>query len=41
MELAGGSFVEIECNRKKDTGNGLTTLNGESEPFHSEFFNSE
>ena len=34
-------YDEIECNRKKDTGNGLPTLNGQSEPFHSEFFNSE
>ena len=34
-------YDEIECNRNKDTGNGLPTLNGQSEPFHSEFFNSE
>ena len=34
-------YDEIECNRNKDTGNGLPTLNGQSKPFHSEFFNSE
>lgn len=34
-------YDEIECNRNKDTGNGLPTLNSQSEPFHSEFFNSE
>ena len=34
-------YDEIECNRNKDTENGLPTLNGQSEPFHSEFFNSE
>ena len=34
-------YDEIECNRKKDTGNGLPTLNGQREPFHSEFLNSE
>ena len=31
-------YDEIECNRNKDTGNGF---NSQSEPFHSEFFNSE
>ncbi|KAI4297941.1 hypothetical protein L6164_037795 [Bauhinia variegata] len=25
-------YDEIECNRNKDTGNGLPTLNGQSEP---------
>ena len=34
-------YDEIECNRNKDTGNGLPTLNGQSQPFHPEFFNSE
>ena len=36
-------YDEIECNRNKDTGNGLPTLNGQSEPFHShsELKNSE
>ena len=34
-------YDEIECNRNKDTGNGLPTLNSQSEPFHSELFNSE
>ena len=34
-------YDEIECNRNKDTGNGLSTLNGQSEPFHSELKNSE
>ena len=33
-------YDEIECNRNKDTGNGLPTLNGQSEPFHSELKNS-
>ncbi|KAI9182076.1 hypothetical protein LWI28_021821 [Acer negundo] len=31
---------EIECNRNKDTGNGLPTFNGQSEPFHSDILNS-
>ena len=35
-------YDEIECNRNKDKGNGLsTTLNGQSEPFHSELQISE
>lgn len=34
-------YDEIECNRNKDRGNGLPTLNGQSEPFHSELKNSE
>ena len=34
-------YDEIECNRNKDTGNGLPTLNSQSEPFHSELKNSE
>ena len=34
-------YDEIESNRNKDTGNGLSTLNGQSEPFHSELKNSE
>ena len=34
-------YDEIECNRNKDTGNRLPTLNGQSEPFHSELKNSE
>ncbi len=33
-------YDEIECNRKKDTGNGLPTLNGQSEPFYSDIPNS-
>ena len=33
-------YDEIECNRNKDTGNGLPTFNGQSEPFHSEILNS-
>jgi len=34
-------YEEIECNRNKDRGNELLTLNGQSEPFHSELKNSE
>ncbi|KAF1855288.1 hypothetical protein Lal_00044991 [Lupinus albus] len=34
-------YDEIECNRNKDRGNRLPTLNGQSEPFHSELQNSE
>ena len=33
-------YDEIECNRNKDTGNGLPALNGQSEPFHSDILNS-
>ena len=33
-------YDEIECNRNKDTGNGLPTLNGQSEPFRSDILNS-
>ena len=33
-------YDEIECNRNKDTGNGLPALNGQSELFHSDILNS-